>query len=225
MSTQRKTSLGLYVVVAVVSAIIGFGAIYVIVGPGDNGARINTSVADQKLLPTLSRKGAAPQAPSPSDKAKLNTGAVATFVFKDTPMQLPPFTFTDAEGKNRTLEDWRGKVVLLNLWATWCAPCIREMPHLDRLKAALGSDKFDVLAISVDRGGPAKPRAFRERTKVKHLEFYQDPTAKLGFALKAIGMPVTLLLDAQGREIGRLVGPAEWDSAEAVRLIKAHITH
>jgi len=225
LSTQRKTSLGLYVIVTVISAIVGFGAIYVIVGPGDNAARVNTTLPHSKFAPTVSKPAANPKPTSPSDQAKLNTGAVATFVFKDTPMQLPPFTFIDAEGKERTLKDWRGKVVLLNLWATWCAPCIREMPHLDRLKAALGSDKFDVVAISVDRGGPAKPRAFRERTKVTHLEFYQDPTAKLGFALKAIGMPATLLLDAQGREIGRLVGPAEWDSAEAVRLIKAHIGH
>lgn len=225
MSTQRKTSLGMYAIVALISAVIGFGAIYVIVGPGDNAARENATLPGANSTPTVAKPAASPEPPTASDQAKLNTGAVATFVFKDTPMQLPPFTFMDAEGKERTLEDWRGKVVLLNLWATWCAPCIREMPHLDRLKAALGSEKVDVLAISVDRGGPDKPRAFRERTKVKHLEFYQDPTAKLGFALKVIGMPATLLLDAQGREIGRLVGPAEWDSAEAIRLIKAHVTH
>jgi thiol-disulfide isomerase/thioredoxin len=221
LSTQRGTSLGTYVIVAVVSAIIGFGAIYVIVGLGDNAPSINTAVDKPKPPPTAP-KSVAPQAPTPATTAKLNTGAMATFVFKDTPTALPPFTFTDAEGNDRTLDDWRGKVVLLNLWATWCAPCIREMPHLDRLKASLGSNKFDVLAISVDRGGPAKPRAFRDKAKIKHLKFYQDPTAKLGFALKVIGMPVTLLLDTQGREIGRLVGPAEWDSAAAIRLIKAH---
>lgn len=225
MSTQRGTSLRTYVIVAVVSAIIGFGAIYVIVGPGDNAPSINTAVDQPKATPPSATRSARPPAQARAATARLNTGAMATFVFKDTPMSLPPFTFTDAEGNERTLEDWRGKVVLLNLWATWCAPCIREMPHLDRLKAALGSDKFDVLAISVDRGGPDKPLAFRKRTKIEHLKFYQDTSAKLGFALKVIGMPATLLLDTQGREIGRLVGPAEWDSAAAVRLIKAHFDH
>ena len=249
MSTQRETSFRIYIIVGLISALLGFGAIYVIAGPQDNGARQNTSSSgtinsDTKTVtaqassptpaktPSINSAPAQAAAPAPALAGKgklpavassdLSTGTMATFVFKDTPMAVPPFTFTDAAGNARALEDWRGKVVLLNLWATWCAPCLREMPHLDRLQAKLGSDKFEVLAISVDRNGPEKPTAFRDRTNIKHLKFYQDPTAKLGFALKVIGMPATLLLDTEGREIGRLVGPADWDSADAIRLIRAH---
>jgi thiol-disulfide isomerase/thioredoxin len=146
---------------------------------------------------------------------------MAAFVFRKEPEALPEVKFQDAEGKERTLADWRGKVVLLNLWATWCVPCRKEMPALDRLQQELGSDRFEVVAVSVDRKGVEGARKFLDETKADKLALYVDPTMRLTSDLKAIGLPATLLIDAQGREIGRLLGPAEWDSEDAKRLIRA----
>jgi thiol-disulfide isomerase/thioredoxin len=146
---------------------------------------------------------------------------MSAFVFAPAPTALPAFKFQDAEGKERTLADWRGKVVLLNLWATWCLPCRKEMPALDRLQAALGSDKFEVVALSVDRKGAEASKKFLDETKVERLALYVDPAARANTVLRALGLPVTLLIDREGREIGRLLGPAEWDSEDAMRLIRA----
>jgi thiol-disulfide isomerase/thioredoxin len=146
---------------------------------------------------------------------------MAGFVFRKEPEALPEVKFQDGEGKERTLADWRGKVVLLNLWATWCVPCRREMPALDRLQQELGSDKFEVVAVSVDRKGIAGARKFLDDTKVGKLALYVDPTLRMTSQLAAAGLPATLLIDAGGREIGRLLGPAEWDSEDAKRLIRA----
>jgi thiol-disulfide isomerase/thioredoxin len=146
---------------------------------------------------------------------------MAAFVFRKEPEALAPIKFQDAEGKERTLADWRGKVVLLNLWATWCLPCRKEMPSLDRLQKDLGSDRFEVVAISVDRKGAEASRKFLADTGVERLALYVDPTARMSAELKVVGLPATLLVDAQGREVGRLLGPAEWDSDEAKRLIRA----
>ena len=128
--------------------------------------------------------------------------------------------FTDSAGKERSLADFKGKVVLLNLWATWCAPCREEMPSLDRLQKELGSDAFEVVALAVDRTGADNVKKFLTDIKVENLGLYVDSTAKSGSALKAIGLPTTILVDKQGREIGRLPGPAAWDSAEAKDLIR-----
>jgi thiol-disulfide isomerase/thioredoxin len=146
---------------------------------------------------------------------------MATFVFRREPEVLPEVKFQDAAGKERTLGDFRGKVVLLNLWATWCAPCRKEMPALDRLQAKMGSDKFQVVAVSVDRTGLPGARKFLDEAGIRKLALYADATARMGVALRAAGLPVTVLLDRQGREIGRLLGPAEWDGEDAQRLIQA----
>ncbi len=146
---------------------------------------------------------------------------MAAFVFRKEPEALPEIKFQDGQGKERTLADWRGKVVLLNLWATWCVPCRKEMPALDRLQQALGSDKFEVVAISVDRKGIASAQAFLDDTKAGKLAVYVDTTLRTTSQLGAVGLPATLLIDANGREIGRLLGPAEWDSEDAKRLIRA----
>lgn len=146
---------------------------------------------------------------------------MAAFVFKKEPEPLPDFKFFDGTGAERSLADWRGKVVLLNLWATWCAPCRKEMPALDRLQQALGSEHFEVVALSVDRGGAEVSRKFLDQIDVKALGLYVDPTTRATSQLKAVGLPVTILIDGDGREIGRLTGPAEWDSEDAKRLIRA----
>jgi thiol-disulfide isomerase/thioredoxin len=146
---------------------------------------------------------------------------MAAFIFRKAPEEVPAIRFQDATGRERTLDDWRGKVVLLNLWATWCLPCRKEMPALDRLQRELGSERFEVLAVSVDRTGLQGARKFLDEAKVGNLSLYADGTARMASTLRAAGLPATLLLDAQGREIGRLLGPAEWDSEDAKRIIRA----
>ena len=146
---------------------------------------------------------------------------MARFVFKPAPEALPAFAFADGAGKERTMADWRGRVVLLNVWATWCLPCRKEMPGLDRLQAELGSDRFEVVALSADRAGADASRRFLDQIKVTRLGLYVDQTVRVPSTLKVVGMPATLLIDRQGREIGRLLGPAEWDSPEAMALIRA----
>lgn len=150
-----------------------------------------------------------------------NKGKVAAFVYKRAPEPVPAFPFFDGAQQTRTIEAFKGKVVLLNLWATWCGPCREEMPALDRLQKEMGSDKFEVVAVSVDKNGVEKAREFMAGIDVNSLAFYADPTARAASKVKAIGMPATLLVDAEGREIGRLMGPAEWDSPDAKRLIEA----
>ena len=146
----------------------------------------------------------------------------AAFNFAPTePKLVPELTFLDAEGHEVRLADFQGKVVVLNLWATWCAPCRREMPSLDRLQAKFGGDGLEVIALSLDRGDVAKVREFFEELEIANLAVYQDPQARAGRELGAPGLPTTVVIDRAGREVGRLLGPAEWDSNEALAVIKA----
>jgi thiol-disulfide isomerase/thioredoxin len=146
----------------------------------------------------------------------------AAFNFVPTePKPVPELTFFDAEGDEVRLADFRGKVVVLNLWATWCAPCRREMPSLDRLQAKFGGAGLEVIALSLDGGDVAKAREFFAELGIASLAVYQDPQARAGRALGAPGLPTTIVINRAGREVGRLLGPAEWDSAEALAVIKA----
>ncbi|MFN4276665.1 MAG: TlpA disulfide reductase family protein [Ferrovibrio sp.] len=131
--------------------------------------------------------------------------------------------FSDPADQPTTLEAQRGKVVLLNLWATWCIPCRAEMPALDRLQAQRGGKDFEVVAVAQDRGGRAKVEKFLAETKVVHLKPYLDASMKSGRAWGAVGLPTTILIDRQGREVGRLVGEAVWDGPDALKLIDALI--
>ena len=151
------------------------------------------------------------------------TGSLAAFYIHKQPKPLPAFIYVDEKGRQHSLQELRGKVVLLNLWATWCGPCRHEMPGLDELKSKYGGADFEMLTISIDRGGLAKPRRFFNKINVKNLTLYGDPTGRLAPTLRAFGMPTTLLIDRQGREIGRLAGPAEWNSKEAYAFIEAAI--
>lgn len=134
-------------------------------------------------------------------------------------VEAPELVFADADGKDRKLSDFRGKLVLLNLWATWCAPCVKEMPSLERLQAKRGGDRFLVLALSQDRGGLFQVRQFYEAQGLDGLDIFVDKTMASARALKAGALPTTLLIDPEGREIGRLVGAAEWDAPEAIAYI------
>ncbi len=142
------------------------------------------------------------------------------FTLFDAPRPVPEVRFTDGQEQPHSLGEFRGQVLLLNLWATWCAPCRREMPALDRLQAALGGAHFQVLALAVDRGGIDKVRAFLVELEIRHLTPYLDRSTRALPILGAFGLPTTLLIDKAGNEIGRVVGPAEWDSAEAFELIR-----
>ncbi|MGD1934260.1 MAG: TlpA disulfide reductase family protein [Candidatus Phaeomarinobacter sp.] len=150
-------------------------------------------------------------------------GAVENFVPAREPLELEAIEFVDGEGNALTLDDFRGRIVLLNLWATWCAPCREEMPDLDALEAELGSDDFLVLALSLDRGGIEKPRDFLEEIEIANLALYHDASGRMGTRLGAFGLPTTLLIGRDGKSLGRLVGPAHWDADDAVALVQTAI--
>lgn len=154
---------------------------------------------------------------------ELATGHMQNVAVHRNPVVLPTLNFKNAAGKDLTLGDFRGKVLFLNLWATWCGPCRHEMPSIDKLQAKLGSNEFQVLAISVDRAGPKKAQAFLDDIKAENLELLIDKTAKISRKLRARGLPVSLIIDRQGREIARLTGPADWASDDAFRLIRGAI--
>jgi thiol-disulfide isomerase/thioredoxin len=152
-------------------------------------------------------------------------GQVAAVNVATRPLKIPDLAFEDASGKKLTLASFRGRTVLLNLWATWCVPCRREMPTLDALEGQLGSPRFQVVAVNIDTRDPDKPKKFLQQIGVKKLSYYADPSAKAFQDLKSIGrafgMPTTLLVDPHGCEIGTIAGPAEWSSKDAVKLIEA----
>lgn len=141
----------------------------------------------------------------------------------DQPREVEAFVFADAEGNARSLQDFKGKVVLVNLWATWCVPCRTEMPQLDRLQAELGSDKFTVLPLSLDRGGAEAVNAFYKETELKSLPVMVDQANFSARAFRIFGLPSTFLVNAEGKEIGRLVGPAEWDDPRMVAFLQGVI--
>ncbi len=152
---------------------------------------------------------------------ELSTGALAAFLVKPERKPLPDIEFQDGSGKPVKISEWRGRIVLINLWATWCAPCRKEMPALAELQSKLGSKDFEVVAISIDRKGIEASSAFLKETGAHSLKLYVEPSSRILNELQALGLPATVLVDRQGREIGRLLGPAEWNSPEAVNLIEA----
>jgi thiol-disulfide isomerase/thioredoxin len=196
---------------ALLGAAVGAGAVYVINPAARNAA------------------GAA--AHCPSDAAvlarlkPLAKGEVAAMLVDDHPRPLPALSFHGADGKPMTLADFRGKTVLLNMWATWCAPCRAEMPALDTLQAELGGKTFDIVAVSIDTTGPDKPRQFYKDLNLQHLALHTERTGDLFRAMQSIGrgvgLPTSLLIDKGGCEIGYMPGPAQWASPDAKALIEA----
>ena len=146
--------------------------------------------------------------------------SLKNFVLHEAPKPIASIAFEDGEGRPRNLGEFRGKIVLLNIWATWCGPCRREMPSLDRLQRLLGGSDFEVVALSIDRAGLEVVRRFYAEAGIRNLAIYIDSSGKAPRALATIGVPATLLIDRDGRELGRLVGPAEWDEPDIVQFLK-----
>jgi thiol-disulfide isomerase/thioredoxin len=200
-----------YVIGAVViGAVIGFAGIYGLGGLKRNATGDSACASAVELSHKL---------------APLAHGEVAALTMATAPLRLPDLTFEDAEGKSRKLSEWRGHTVLVNLWATWCVPCRKEMPALDRLQIKLGSKDFEVVAINIDTRDPEKAKNFLKEAQLTKLNYFSDGKAKVFQDLKsigrALGMPTSVLVDGQGCEIATIAGPAEWDGDDAVKLITA----
>jgi thiol-disulfide isomerase/thioredoxin len=194
----------------VVGALIGFAGVYGFGifkrGPAGDAACNGAVNLAQKIAP-------------------LAHGEVAALTIATTPLRLPDLAFWDADGKPKKLSDWRGKTVLVNLWATWCVPCRKEMPALDSLQTKLGGKDFEVVAINIDTRDAEKPKNFLKDAGLTRLGYFSDQKAKVFQDLKnigkALGMPTSVLVDGQGCEIANIAGPAEWASDDAIKLIKA----
>src|SRR5712671_1490623 len=195
-----------------IGAVIGFAGVYGIGGlkrsaSGDPACRGAVELA-RRLAP-------------------LAHGEVAALTMASAPLRLPDLAFEDAEGKPKKLSDWRGRTVLVNLWATWCVPCRKEMPALENLQTRLGGPDFEVVAINIDTRDPEKPKNFLKEANLTKLAYFTDTKAKVFQDLKnigkALGMPTSVLVDGQGCEIGTIAGPAEWASDDAIRLITAAV--
>lgn len=143
------------------------------------------------------------------------------FTLYRVPNAMPEVRFVTEDGTRRTLSEFRGKVIVLNIWATWCPPCKEEMPTLDALQVALGGKGFEVVALSIDTGAPLVRRFF-DKAGIKHLTITVDPTQLSFTNLHLAGLPTTLLINAEGQEIGRLVGPATWNDPEMEFFLKGN---
>ena len=150
------------------------------------------------------------------------TSGTFAFSFFDQPHPVPELSFIDGDGRARSLADFKGKPILLNIWATWCAPCRKEMPSLDRLQADQGS-QLAVLPLSLDRQGFPAVKKFYDELGLRSIGIFLDQSGATASKLNAVGLPTTLFINRDGREIGRKSGPAEWDSAEVVALVREHL--
>jgi thiol-disulfide isomerase/thioredoxin len=213
-TTKRPSRRRFALIAAAIAAgfVAGFAGIYGIGGFQRNG--------DAECRPAVALG---------SKVAPFARGEVAAVNVVKSPLKVPDLAFHDASGKPLTLDHWRGRTVLLNLWATWCVPCRKEMPALDALEQRLGSPDFQVVAVNIDTRNLDKPKTWLKEVGVEKLDYYADPSAKVFQDLKAVGrafgMPTTLLVDPNGCEIGTIAGPAEWASDDAIKLIQAVLHH
>ena len=209
MRSIAKKRLAVILVGGIAGIGVGLAAVYGIAGltrnAGDPACRPATELA-KRLQPHLK-------------------GEVAALAPAKTSVRVADLAFRDNSGNERKLADWKGRLVLLNLWATWCVPCRKEMPALDALQKKLGGPNFEVVAVNIDTRDPEKPKAWLKDNGISNLAYYADPSAKIFQELKekgrAFGMPTTLLVDGQGCEVATLAGPAEWASEDAIRVISA----
>jgi thiol-disulfide isomerase/thioredoxin len=207
--TQRRTPT--LVVVAALAAVLGAAVLY---GKGAAGSK------DAASFCPAAKATAARLAP-------LAQGDLAALTVNKSPKRAVDISFTSADGKKLTIADFKGRSVLLNLWATWCAPCRAEMPALDRLQAKSGGADFEVVAVNIDTSRLDRPKAFLDDVGVKNLSRYADPSADsfeaLRVAGKALGLPTSLLIGPDGCELAVMAGPANWDSEDAAKLVTAMV--
>ena len=161
---------------------------------------------------------------TPDRDADSSSSSQSIFTFFKSPSAIPELRFMNRKNRELTLEAFRGSFVLLNIWATWCAPCREEMPALDRLQEKLGGPDFQVLALSIDEAPPSVIRKFYKDLGIESLFVYHDPTGGAFTKLNLTGIPATLLLDREGRGIGYIVGPVEWDKPEIVKEIRSYLS-
>ena len=209
-STAATRRIPLAIGAVLIGAAIGFAGVYGIGGLKRNAA---DDIACRGAV-DLARK-----------LAPLAHGEVAALTMATAPLQLPDLAFEDANGRPKKLSDWRGRTVLVNLWATWCVPCRKEMPALESLQTRLGGPNFEVVAINIDTRDPEKPKNFLKEANLTRLAYFSDQKAKVFQDLKAVGralgMPTSVLVDSQGCEIATIAGPAEWASDDAIKLMTA----
>ena len=219
MAEGKKTSPALRLTAAVVAVVLIAGgiALYVTERGSGNNATLTASIGG-----TAQCTGDAARAKAVGAAA---TGQMAAMAPADPPIELAGLAFNGPDGKPITLGAFKGKTVLLNVWATWCAPCRAEMPELDHLQAERGSPAFQVVAINVDTGSDEKPKKFFSETGVKTLQLYRDDTLEVFNDLKkqglALGLPVSLLIGKDGCLLAHMNGPAAWASDDARHLIDA----
>jgi thiol-disulfide isomerase/thioredoxin len=144
------------------------------------------------------------------------------FVPASPPAPAPEISFVDLAGNTVSLAEFAGKFVLVNLWATWCEPCLREMPSLERMQRHLG-DKITVVAISEDRGGNKTVEPFIDKLGLKSFKTYLDPKSGAGRVFKVEGLPTSFLIDREGKVLGRVEGAAEWDSPKLLGVLKSFL--
>ncbi|RVT98591.1 TlpA family protein disulfide reductase [Rhodovarius crocodyli] len=161
---------------------------------------------------------ATPFAPRPAGAA--GSGGNGAHRIREGRRPLPDFTFLEADGTSRSAKDFQGKALLINLWATWCPPCVAEMPALDRAAGILAPEGFSVLPLSSDRGGANQVRGFYERTQVKNLPVVLDPRGAAARAFGARGLPTTIIVSKAGEEVARAEGEAEWDDAQILAILR-----
>lgn len=215
---SKRSPLASLALVALLIA-LGAGLLYVMGTPsGKKGADERSAEAEAEANAACAASRVIAEAVK-----DLARGEVAAMAISKTPEPLGEVAFNGPDGQPKTLADFKGKTVLLNLWATWCVPCRAEMPALDRLQAHAGSEKFEVAAVNVDTSRLDRPKAFLNEIGVKSLTYYADPKANVFFEMKqagkALGLPTTMLVDPAGCLIGLMNGPAAWDSADAKALI------
>jgi thiol-disulfide isomerase/thioredoxin len=220
MSQSRK-SLSTSAIVAIaiaLGAVVGAAGIYWKASPSGNAPSTESLAAADA--------GACKADPEMLAKLKpLAKGEVAAMAVREEPVPLPDLSFVSEDGTALTLNDFAGQAMLVNLWATWCAPCRAEMPALAELQSELGGEDFKVLAINIDTGDVAKPKAFLDEIGVSNLGLYRDASMGVFNTLKkeglAFGLPVTLMIGKDGCMLGAMNGPAEWASKDAKALVGA----
>ncbi len=235
-----RLSAKLIVALAAVAGIAAGGvAVYVTYGGSDNPTPETTaSIADAACLAKTQtasasgggEHGSATDAPAPKPRTLMTLvseaakGEVAGMLPPARPQSVAGLAFKDASGKPTEIGAFAGKVLLVNLWATWCAPCRAEMPALDALQKDKGGADFEVVAVNVENGDDAKPRKFLADTGVHNLALYRDDTLGMFNEMKkrslAFGLPVTMLVDRDGCLLAHMNGPAEWASADAKHLVE-----